>query len=267
MLMLRGKIACIFCVVALSAAFCGLVVLSGCSCSNESARSSVQTGSVFEEVGKVDGALSTDSDSSASTSGNPDEGSEGSSQYSTSEDEGTSEPGTTTSISEGVDASSDDESEVLVTMDEITGPIFARDVPTINGYFEDIFFDPTIYGVTSEEFIDTFFDGFSCKVIDLDTLSDGTVEVDLHIVTRNGQQAVDLLTDAYQDMLKTGAAIDCKQVMEDVGTITYDDPNYFKAYLIKNNNDVWELKDKAAFGTALLGGYDPRQVMGDMDEG
>ncbi len=248
-------------------ALSGLVFMAGCSSSeqDEAEVSSAETvydqesdSSVVQEATDAESADNNNAD--AENPGEADDNAANSDTGDNPENTGTQDEVAAESTDEKP-APSENALEAAAAVEALIEPIVTKDTATIEGYLNDVYFDPTVYGITEQEFIDTFFDGLTCEVIDEYDLSDGSVGVDLKIETRDGARAADLLSRAYQEAVDTDSGVDCAQVMSRVDSVSFDDPYYFTVYLVKGDDGTWQLEDVAAFGSALLGGYDPRQLM------
>lgn len=139
--------------------------------------------------------------------------------------------------------------------------VCARDAAALEPYLAASRFDPAVCGLSYDEFIAGFFDGFSYEVAGLRDMQDGSVEVLVNFTTRDGKQATDLLGDAYQQAALAGntavMATYAADVWQNVGQISTEAP--FALYMVRNDEGAWAVEDGASFGAALLGGYDVRQ--------
>lgn len=134
--------------------------------------------------------------------------------------------------------------------------ICQKDEALISQYLDAVFFDVELYGVDEAAFVDAFFEGFSCDVLDVRDLADGSVEVEVLLTTYNGQEALGLLVDAYRSA--DGVPDDLASLWADLMPYEQEEPYLLR--FVQADDGSWEMEDEAAFGAALLGGYDPRQM-------
>lgn len=143
----------------------------------------------------------------------------------------------------------------------ILDAVRARDAAIIEPYLAKTGFDPAVCGLSYDEFIAGFFDGFSYEIAGLRDMRDGSVEVLVSMTTRDGKQATDLLGDKYQQAAAAGntavMATYAAEAWPNVDTIATDSP--YALYLVQDAQGAWIVEDGASFGAALLGGYDVRQ--------
>lgn len=139
--------------------------------------------------------------------------------------------------------------------------VAACDVATVEPYLSKSYFDPVVCGLTYDEFVTGFFNGFTYEIAGLRDMQDGSVEVQVSFTTRDGEQATELLGAAYQQAVDAGntavMAAYASDVWPKVSRISTDTP--FALYMVQNDDGAWVVEDGASFGAALLGGYDVRQ--------
>lgn len=133
--------------------------------------------------------------------------------------------------------------------------ICQKDDALIMQYLDAAFFDAELYGVDETAFVDAFFEGFSCEVLDVRDLTDGSVEVEVLLTTYSGEEALGLLSDAVRSSEEPP---DLSSLLVNLVPLEQEEPYLLR--FVQADDGAWEMEDQAAFGAALLGGYDPRQM-------
>ncbi len=143
----------------------------------------------------------------------------------------------------------------------ILDAVAACDAATVEPYLSKSYFDPAVCGLSYDEFIAGFFNGFTYEIVGLRDMRDGSVEVQVSFTTRDGKQATELIGETYQQAADAGntaaMAAYASEVWPNVGRISIESP--FALYMAQNDEGAWVVEDGASFGAALLGGYDVRQ--------
>lgn len=151
--------------------------------------------------------------------------------------------------------------EARDSAEEILSAVASQDVSSVQPYLEAAFFDPESMGLSYDEFVRGFFDGFGYRIDSIRDMQDGTVEVSAYLSTRNGYEAVQMLGKRYQEAYAAGntsvMATYASEVWSQLAATDAGEPYTF--YMSDDGESGWVVEDAAAFGAALLGGYDPRQ--------
>lgn len=151
--------------------------------------------------------------------------------------------------------------EAFNSAEEILSTVAAQDVSSVQSYLEAAFFDPRTMGLSYDEFIRGFFDGFDYRIDSIRDMQDGTVEVSVYLSTRDGYAAVQMLGKKYQEAYAAGntavMATYADEVWSQLAVTDVGEP--YTLYMSNDGENGWVVEDAAAFGAALLGGYDPRQ--------
>lgn len=142
---------------------------------------------------------------------------------------------------------------------ELLARIGEKDKDLIGEFLSAAFFDAESCGIAEDAFIEGYFEGFSYEMGKVRDMADGTAEVEVYLTTFDGQQAVDALGEAYQQSLDSGEGSPrWEDVWGQLEEVSHGDP--FRLVMAKDADGNWTVEDKASFGAALLGGFDPRQM-------
>lgn len=158
-------------------------------------------------------------------------------------------------------APSDAAYEAQAAAEDVLRAVAAKDADVTEPYLAAAYFDPSVVGLTYEEFVSGFFDGFSYELASLRDMQDGSVEVAVYLDTRDGREALTALGDVYREAYDAGntavMATYAAAVWPEVQRVRYRES--YTLYLVNDGEEGWVVEDAASFGAALLGGYDLRQ--------
>ncbi|MDR1358878.1 MAG: hypothetical protein LBJ48_05950 [Coriobacteriales bacterium] len=157
--------------------------------------------------------------------------------------------------------SSEELSQASATVEQLMESVKAKDALVIAPLLQGVYLDTESAGLSLEDFISSFFEGFGFQIVSSEALDESTASIGVTLTTRDGEKVMALLGDAYQSIYETGAlSPDYAAVWEETAPATFENPYFVVA---EKEGEGWTITQRASLGAALLGGFDPRQLYSD----
>ena len=142
-----------------------------------------------------------------------------------------------------------------------------QNVAVAGDFLDAVYFDPTLFSVGMDTFVAAYFSEFTYEIKSSSVNSDGSATIEVSLTSKNMAEVLDDLRSATETAAISANGALTSQSADEAFIGIYSlhsweiHENTFTILMAQDDEGVWNIVDKGAFGAILLDGYDPRQIM------